>query len=141
MERSVCKYSTRSPTHFWQHRISYMGASYVDESCGSIYVLWSILYPLSRFCYSLICPNPPLVVITLQSIASNMIRKSSYSRVITPLLAPPVQDEDRHPPSSSLSLVFPYVLLSSRVSRCRVSILWNSSFRLRRRFRRLRQRS
>ena len=108
--------------------------------------LWSMsmIYALLRFWFSStlsICPNPPLVVITMQSIASTMIRKRAYSQAITPLLAPPVQDEDRHPPSSSLSHVIPYVLLSSRVSRCRVSILWISSFRLRMRFHRLRRRS
>ena len=116
-------------------------ATCLDESCWSVYGLWSMIYALSHFWVSSVCTNPPLVVITRQSIAFTMSRKRSCSQVITPLLAPPVQDEDRHPPSPSLSLVIPYVLLSSRVSRCRASIPWNSSFRLGRRFRRLRRRS
>ena len=134
----------RSSTLFWQSGISCMDANYVDESRWSVYGLWSMVYAPSRFWVSSslsTCPDPPLDVIIMQSIASTMIRKRSYSQVITPLLAPPVQVEDRHPPSWSLSLSIPYVLLSSRVSRCHVSSLWNSSFRLRRRFRRLRRRS
>lgn len=69
----------------------------------------------------------------LQFIPTVRNRLYPHQNTLTPSLAPPAQDEYSHPQSSPLSLVGSSVLPSSRVSRCRVSILWNASFRPRRR--------
>ncbi len=114
-----------------------------DKRLRSVYALCSMLYRVSRGLY--ISQYPPIHPLSSSLckafLCSTTVRKRSYSypHVIKPSFAQRVQDGKSHSPSSSLSLLDSYVLLSSTVSRCRVSILWNPSFRPRMRFHRPRR--